>query len=60
MDTESATSHEPSVIALWAERRRVHAHLTDGRADADKCTCRDRACMIAQDVADFFRRRSEI
>ena len=54
MNAPAATVHDPEVIALWAERRRVNAHLTNNQADADKCTCRDRACLIAQDVADYF------
>ena len=54
MNAPATTIHDPEMIALWAERRRVKAHLTGGRADPDKCVCRDMACLIAQDVADYF------
>ncbi|MCQ3811519.1 MAG: hypothetical protein KTV68_13310 [Acidimicrobiia bacterium] len=43
----------------WALDRRSSHHLTDGRADAEKCRseeskCRAR-CLIAQAVADYLR-----
>ena len=44
-------------LAAWAERKRVRSHLTDGRADADKCTCAGDNCVAAQAVADHFRAR---
>lgn len=42
-------------LAAWAERKRVRAHLTDGRADPQKCTCGGRNCLAAQTVADHLR-----
>ena len=42
-------------LAAWAERKRVRSHLTDGRADAAKCTCAGENCLAAQAVADHFR-----
>jgi len=44
-------------LAEWAEKKRVRAHLTDGRADPTKCTCAGRNCLAAQAVADHFRER---
>jgi hypothetical protein len=41
-------------LAAWAERKRVRSHLTDGRADPDKCICAGRNCLAAQAVADYF------
>lgn len=46
-------SHEE--LAAWAERKRVRAHLTDGRADPQKCTCAGENCVTAQAVADHLR-----
>jgi hypothetical protein len=46
-------------LAAWAERKRVRSHLTDGRADADKCTCAGDNCVAAQAVADHFRARED-
>jgi hypothetical protein len=42
-------------LAAWAERKRVRAHLTDGRADPQKCTCAGANCLAAQAVADHLR-----
>ncbi len=42
-------------LAAWAERKRVRAHLSDGRADPQKCTCAGGNCLAAQAVADYFR-----
>lgn len=44
-------------LAAWAERKRVRSHLTDGRADPDKCICAGENCLAAQVVADFFHAR---
>lgn len=46
-------------LAAWAERKRVRSHLTDGRADPDKCTCAGENCLAAQAVADHFRARED-
>lgn len=46
-------------LAAWAERKRVRSHLTDGRADPDKCACAGENCMAAQAVADHFRARED-
>lgn len=43
-------------LARWAERRQVGSHKTNGRADPDKCTCNDQACLKAQAAADHFKR----
>ncbi len=45
----------PDELAAWAERKRVRGHLTDGRADAAKCTCAGANCLAAQAAADHFR-----
>jgi hypothetical protein len=45
-------------LAAWAERKRVHSHLTGGRADAAKCTCAGANCLAAQAVADHFHQRA--
>lgn len=45
-------------LAAWAERKRVRAHLTDGRADAAKCICAGANCLAAQAVADHLRHLS--
>lgn len=42
-------------LAAWAERKRVRADLTDGRADPQKCTCAGDNCLAAQAVADHLR-----
>jgi hypothetical protein len=42
-------------LAEWAERKRVGAHLTDGRTDFAKCNCAGANCIAAQEVADHFR-----
>jgi hypothetical protein len=42
-------------LAVWAERKRVRAHLTHGGADPRKCTCAGRNCLAAQAVADHLR-----
>jgi hypothetical protein len=42
-------------LAQWAERKRVGAHLTDGRADPAKCVCARDNCLAAQAAADHFR-----
>ena len=42
-------------LAAWAERKRVRAHLTDGRAAPQKCTCAGDNCLGAQAVADHLR-----
>ena len=42
-------------LAAWAERKRVGSHVTDGRADPEKCTCAGENCLAAQAVADHFR-----
>jgi hypothetical protein len=42
-------------LAAWAERKRVRAHLTDGRADPEKCTYAGENCLAAQAVADLLR-----
>ena len=49
------TAFSNEELAAWAERKRVHGHLTDGRADAAKCTCSGANCLAAQAVADHFR-----
>jgi hypothetical protein len=41
-------------LADWARRKRVGAHLTDGRADPEKCVCNGSNCLAAQAVADHF------
>lgn len=41
-------------LTAWAERKRVRSHLTDGRADAGKCTCAGDNGLAAQVVADYF------
>lgn len=43
-------------LAQWAERKRVRGHLTDGRADQDKCDCAHQNCLMAQAAADHFHR----
>lgn len=43
-------------LAAWAERKRVRGHLTQGRADAAKCTCARANCLAAQAVADHFHK----
>lgn len=48
-------SFSPDELAAWAERKRVRGHLTDGRADAGKCTCAGANCLAAQAAADHFR-----
>lgn len=42
-------------LAAWAERKRVRAHLSAGRADQAKCVCSGFNCLVAQAVADYFR-----
>lgn len=42
-------------LAAWAERKRVRGHLTDGRADPQKCSCAGENCLAAQAVADHLR-----
>ncbi len=42
-------------LVEWAERKRVRGHLTDGRADLDKCVCAHENCLMAQAAADHFR-----
>lgn len=42
-------------LAAWAERKRVRAHISAGRADQAKCTCSGSNCLAAQAVADYFR-----
>lgn len=42
-------------LVAWAERKRVRAHLTDGRADPRKCTCPGKNCLAAQAAADHLR-----
>lgn len=42
-------------LAAWAERKRVRGHLTDGRADPEKCNCAGENCLAAQAVADHLR-----
>lgn len=49
------TTFSDEELAEWAERKRVRAHLTDGRADPEKCTCAGQNCVAAQAVADHFR-----
>jgi hypothetical protein len=49
------TSFMHDDLAAWAERKRVRGHLTDGRADPDKCTCAGQNCLAAQAVADHLR-----
>lgn len=46
-------SHED--LAAWADRKRVRAHLTDGRADPQKCVCSGENCLAAQAVADHLQ-----
>ena len=41
-------------LADWAERKRVRSHLTDGRADPEKCDCNMGNCLAAQAAADHF------
>lgn len=48
------TAPSSAELAAWAERKRVRAHLTDGRADPAKCTCARENCTAAQAVADHF------
>lgn len=50
----SVTPEMAADLVRWAERRRVGAHKSGGRADPEKCTCRDQACLKAQAVADIF------
>jgi hypothetical protein len=49
------TSFTHEDLAAWAERKRVRAHLTDGRADPQECTCATDNCLAAQAVADHLR-----
>lgn len=49
------TTFTDEELAAWAERKRVHAHLTVGRADPEKCTCAGDNCLAAQAVADHLR-----
>lgn len=42
-------------LAAWADKKRVRAHLTDGRADPDRCNCSGSNCLLAQAAADHFR-----
>ncbi|MDA8301163.1 MAG: hypothetical protein M0005_06380 [Actinomycetota bacterium] len=49
------TAFSDEDLAAWAERKRVRAHLTDGRADPEKCTCAGADCLAAEAVADHFR-----
>ena len=46
-------------IAEWAKRKRVAAHLTDGRADPAKCVCNLHNCLSAQAAADHFAELAE-
>jgi hypothetical protein len=46
-------------LAEWADRKRVRGHLTDGRADQDKCDCARQNCLMAQAAADHFRHLAE-
>jgi hypothetical protein len=39
-------------LAAWAERKRVRAHLTEGRADRQRCACAGENCLVARPVAD--------
>ena len=43
-----------SEMADWARRKRVARHLSEGRADPEKCNCNGRNCLIAQAAADHF------
>lgn len=49
------STFSPDELAAWAERKRVRGHLTDGRADAGKCSCAGSNCLAAQAAADHFR-----
>lgn len=49
------TAFSDDELAAWAERKRVRAHLTEGRADTAKCICVGVNCLAAQAVADHFR-----
>lgn len=49
------TAFSDDELAAWAERKRVRAHLTEGRADTAKCICAGVNCLAAQAVADHFR-----
>jgi hypothetical protein len=51
------TAFSKDELAAWAERKRVRAHLTNGRADAAKCSCAGANCLAAQAVADHFYQR---
>ena len=39
-------------LAAWAERKRVRAHLTNGRADPRSAVRQRDSCLAAQAVAD--------
>ncbi|WP_419920113.1 hypothetical protein [Candidatus Poriferisodalis sp.] len=43
----------PADLAKWADDRIVKGCLTDGRVDPNKCS--HDGCLLAQEVADYFR-----